>query len=101
MEYDNYTHSDRGVIINFKIGRRSGFNFAIGAIFAVCLCLALSKLFSWALDGTGWPDRDDTDGPAERSGMQLLTDHGTGCQYLKTISGITPRLAPDGRQVCR
>lgn len=45
---------------------------------------------------------DDTDNPnGQRSNMMLLTDHGTGCQYLRVIGGaITPRLSPDGTQLC-
>lgn len=48
------------------------------------------------------PPRDDTDGPT-RSGMRLLTDFGTGCQYLAApIGGLTARLGPDGRHMgCR
>lgn len=44
--------------------------------------------------------KDDTD-RAERSGMILYTDYGTGCQYVSTIlGGITPRLDKDGKPVC-
>lgn len=49
--------------------------------------------------------RDDTDPPDGRSGMVLLTDNLTGCQYLKAPgywnAALTPRMAADGRQVCR
>ena len=47
---------------------------------------------------------DDTDNE-KRSGMTTFTDHLTGCQYLgfkyfgRAIT-ITPRLNPDGTQVC-
>ncbi len=45
---------------------------------------------------------DDTDPPNGRSGMALHTDHLTGCQYLgKPFGGITPRLGPDGKQICK
>lgn len=43
---------------------------------------------------------DDTDPPDGRSGMTLLTDHGTGCQYLYRSGAITPRMNNDGRQMC-
>ncbi len=43
---------------------------------------------------------DDTDPAGGRSGMTLLTDHGTGCQYLYRSGAITPRMGRDGRQVC-
>lgn len=45
---------------------------------------------------------DDTDPPNGMSGMNLFTDHGTGCQYLGYGSGangkaLTPRIAADGK----
>lgn len=43
---------------------------------------------------------DDTDPPDGRSGMTLLIDHGTGCQYLYRSGAMTPRMGSDGRQVC-
>ena len=46
------------------------------------------------------PVRDDTDPPGARSGLTLYTDHETGCQYLSEGSGLTPRLGPDGKQIC-
>jgi hypothetical protein len=37
--------------------------------------------------------------------VTVFTDHATGCEYLVAGSssqgGITPRIAPDGRQICR
>lgn len=32
--------------------------------------------------------------------MTVLTDLETGCQYLLTYAGITPRLGASGRQMC-
>lgn len=46
---------------------------------------------------------DSTDNPdtRERSGMTILVDHGTGCQYLtRRGGGITPRLDKDGQPMC-
>lgn len=44
---------------------------------------------------------DDTDLPTKRSGMNLYTDHGTGCQYLATpLGSLTPRLDADGKPIC-
>ena len=43
--------------------------------------------------------RDDTDAHNERSGMRLLIDHGTGCQYLQR-GGITPRLDANVNHIC-
>ena len=46
--------------------------------------------------------KDDSDSPTARSGMLVLTDHLTGCQYLTTSrGGITPRWTRDGEQVCK
>jgi hypothetical protein len=43
---------------------------------------------------------DDTDGE-QRSGMGVLTDARTNCQYLYTPSGgLTPRMSRDGTQIC-
>ena len=49
---------------------------------------------------------DDTDDikMGERSGMTLLVDHGTGCQYLRAgfAGGLTPRLDGNGNHAgCR
>lgn len=51
---------------------------------------------------TLWPTPyDSTDAPGERSGLRLLTDNKTGCQYLQGgLSGITPRMDANGKQVC-
>jgi hypothetical protein len=42
---------------------------------------------------------DSTDNHIEgkRSGMSLLIDHGTGCQYLSVGRSLTPRIASDGK----
>lgn len=46
------------------------------------------SVLSWAAT-----PHDDTDPPNGRSGVTIVTDYGTGCQYLKTPGGgITPRL---------
>jgi len=42
---------------------------------------------------------DDSDPPGQRSGMVVLTDHRTGCQYLGYIAGIVPRVDAAGRHV--
>lgn len=44
---------------------------------------------------------DDTDaGMWRRSGVTLVVDYATGCHYLKTWGGVTPRLDRDGKHVC-
>lgn len=47
--------------------------------------------------------RDDSD-PTDsnkRSGMAVLRDNLTGCEYLSRLFNITPRLGRDGKQICR
>lgn len=50
---------------------------------------------------TGHFDKDNTDSPNKRSGMQLYTDYLTGCQYLqgKRSGGLTPRKDGQGNHV--
>lgn len=44
---------------------------------------------------------DDTDRGTTRSGMTILTDNRTGCQYLGyQLGGLTPRVNKDGKQFC-
>lgn len=57
------------------------------------------------LDGVWGPfdmlmKTDTTDAPGSRSGLRLYTDHMTGCEYLGTRNGLTPRLDNTGRQIC-
>lgn len=71
----------------------------------------MNKFFPGALLGivlagvllAAYSQRDDSDPPGGRSGMHIYTDHLTGCQYLRpgSYSGITPRLAADGKQICK
>ena len=45
---------------------------------------------------------DDTDSPGSRSGLGLRIDDGTGCHWLESrYGGLAPRLAADGKQICR
>ena len=45
--------------------------------------------------------RDDTDPPNGISGLNVFTDHLTGCQYLKAgLGGLTPRMDQNGKQIC-
>lgn len=66
--------------------------------FVCFIALALLCLFSIAMIPE--PARDDTDPPDGRSGMLLLTDHKTGCQYLYRGS-LTPRMDEHGKQICQ
>ncbi len=44
--------------------------------------------------------KDSTDPSFGRSGMEIKTDHLTGCQYLATRGGLTPRVDVNGNQIC-
>lgn len=67
-------------------------------IVAWALVSVLSLFYVWSAP------LDDTDDvvAGKRSGMILHVDHRTGCHYLSMgrFGGITPRLNPDGSQVC-
>jgi hypothetical protein len=70
---------------------RSGFEYGLGllvaATAAVCILQCLPYLSP--INGT---DKDFW----HRSGVEIVTDYRTGVQYLKTASGITPRIDRDG-----
>jgi hypothetical protein len=57
------------------------------------IILVLSRLvFPWFM-----PTDDSDAGRFQRSDMEILTDHLTGCQYLTgSRGGLTPRLNADG-----
>lgn len=45
---------------------------------------------------------DDTDSPSERSGLIIMTDHGTGVQYVvNTLGGMTVRVDRSGLPMVR
>jgi hypothetical protein len=44
--------------------------------------------------------KDSTDGDY-RSGLEIRVDNLTGCEYLESRNGLTPRLDLDGRQICK
>jgi len=88
--------------------------YLLGKLFGYMIILYfLIILYGAARDMAAYDDTDDHSvDPPERSGMALLTDHGTGCQYLQPrgsmLSGLliipspplTPRLDQFGQQVC-
>ncbi|WP_348826507.1 hypothetical protein [Halomonas sp. RT37] len=72
----------------FKIGMQ----FGAGAFLAVSAIIWLAAVIA---DFT--TPFDDCDGPTERCGMRVLTDHKTGLQYLEARGGgIVPRLTVTG-----
>lgn len=47
------------------------------------------------------PERNDTDPPDGYSGLAVLIDNKTGCQYLASREGgVTPRLDKKGKHMC-
>ena len=60
--------------------------------------IAIVALFYFLINASGF-NKDDTDGE-KRSGMKPLIDARTGCQYLASNGGITPRLDKNGKQIC-
>ena len=72
-------------------------NYAALAILVVPLAWLVLWLWVWL--AVPDPARDDSDPPGGRSGMMVLTDNLTGCQYLYR-SSITPRMDSNGKQIC-
>ena len=67
----------------------------------VLICITAFGFVLWALQTLFLP-KDDTDPEIGRSNLRVLTDHRTGCQYLKSQgSGLTPRLDADGHHICQ
>ena len=64
------------------------------------MCFMLVWVFLWLFGMTSF-GRDSTD-PAHggRSGLKIKTDALTGCQYLESSHGLTPRLGRNGEQIC-
>lgn len=75
-----------------RMKRIYGIAVSIGA--AIILAWMVMAFASWLTP------YDETDPPGGRSGMDLLTDHGTGCQYLYRRGAITPRMDANGRHMC-
>lgn len=74
--------------------------YVLGWLFFAVIALQLLELFfPAALDWLS--PRDASDSATERSRVIVTTDHGTGCEYLRTrFGGIVPRMGADGQQVC-
>lgn len=80
-------------------GQRGGY-----LVEAAMILLGAFVLIAILLASFTRPDRplDSTDAPTgQRSEMAVRVDALTGCQYLADVrGGLTPRLGPDGRQLC-
>ena len=68
-------------------------NFIFGAVsmFAILLILNINYIHK---------DYDTTDNPPKRSGLRIYRDQLTGCEYLASPYGMTPRLDQNGNIVC-
>jgi|GEM_PF-5098882 len=70
------------------------------AVIYVVVAVLLSMV-NYALANYTDIGRDDSDPPAGRSDMKIMTDHMTGCQYLMSArGGLTPRMDENGKQMC-
>jgi hypothetical protein len=70
----------------------------VGKMATVYLFIVLALLVVDRFTSIGKDDSDPVDG---RSGMRILTDHKTGCQYMYAQrGGLTPRIARDGLPIC-
>lgn len=81
-----------------------GFWFSIGVWQCLGVAWAITIILALLLTpiSNRLRDTDATDAAQDkRSGFSLMTDYGTGCQYLKTGSGLTPRLDATGHQICK
>ena len=63
-------------------------------IAVTCLVIAVVSSFTKPYDNSDAPNGD-------RSGFTIMTDHLTGCQYLRYNSySLTPRMDQYGKQIC-
>lgn len=76
------------------------FWIAVQATFGVVAAAGFIGLVVGLIHGVFGSGLDATDKDSwSRSGAKLITDYGTGCQYLSE-GGITPRLDRDGKHIC-
>lgn len=71
-----------------------GFGWAVSIVAIAAGLNLMSLAFPVPFDAT------DDAAAKVRSGMNVLTDNETGCQYLTTLGGMTPRSGRDGMQIC-
>jgi hypothetical protein len=79
---------------------KKNFGYVVSWLCTSALLLVLVSTIS----GYFFQEYDDTDDAINGhiSGVELVTDYGTGCQYLKTIDGfITPRVNNKKHMGCR
>lgn len=80
--------------------RQVGRDFTQGVIDYLIGIVLIGILFGWLVIGlTGW-GMDDSDVSAwNRSGMQVLTDHRTGVQYLYKSGSLIVRRDAEGNVI--
>ena len=74
-----------------RLERFANLMMKVSAVLAVVTMVSMTSSCSTS--------RDDTDPVDGRSGMMLLTDSGTGCQY-RYWGSLTPRMDANGKQIC-
>lgn len=67
--------------------------------YGIMIFIMIAILFALAIDSASNP-HGNSDPPGGRSGMDVLTDHLTGRQYLYRRGAITLRMDRDGKQIC-
>lgn len=68
-----------------------------------CRALAITGLVWFVIEAFDLRPHDATDPVDGRSGMELLRDAGTGCEYLAApVGGLSPRMSSTGEHMgCR
>ena len=72
------------------LGFGFGVGFAMGLVFISAIYYMISSITT---------DKDNSDSDNKRSEMQVLTDELTGLQYLRSRTGMVPRMGKDGKQI--
>lgn len=81
---------------HFGWGLITAFVQWLAAIIVMTLIIVgVADHFRW------WMDSTDNRITGQRSHLELLTDYGTGCQYLKNGDAIVPRLNKAGQHICQ
>ena len=69
----------------------------IGVFVGWILGLATALAIATYNHSGAWRDSTDFPAPAPRSGLIVRTDAATGCEYLSSAGGVTPRLDASGQ----
>lgn len=79
--------------------RQMGSQITLGILDRIAAVILLGITIAVLLNWAGWwSDVDDTDKDKwTRSNIELITDYGTGVQYLYKGGALIPRLDKDGK----